>query len=151
MPNYELWSIWIELPALPKLFLLILAVIGFYSLISAAVTLARLRSIMNPSHSRDTMSLRRAVGTLQVRCANVRQLIGAAFYLFGIVFFFSLRFAFVTFDSHTPVGTLILRDFFLYFAFAANAFFIFLVLHLVQWFVSRRVWASALQSEVSIP
>jgi hypothetical protein len=38
-----------------------------------------------------------------------------------------------------------LENFFLYFAFAANAFFIFLVLHLVQWFVSGRVRAYALR------
>jgi hypothetical protein len=35
-----------------------------------------------------------------------------------------------------------LRNFLMYFAFAANVFFIFLVLHSVQWFVSGRVQAS---------
>jgi hypothetical protein len=37
--------------------------------------------------------------------------------------------------------TLILENFFVYFAFATNVFFVFLVLHSVQWFVSGRVHA----------
>jgi hypothetical protein len=94
---------------------------------------------MNPSQSKD-------VAALQARSANLRQLILATFYLFGIVFFFGLRSALWTPDNNsTPGGMLILENFFLHFAFAANAFFIFLVLHSVQWFVSGRVQARALR------
>jgi len=138
-PSYALWSIWTELPTLPRLFLLILAIVAIYSLFSATAILARLRSIMNPSQSKDVVAL-------QARSANLRQLILATFYLFGIVLFFGLRSALWTPDSNsTSVGILILENFFLHFTFAANAFFIFLVLHSVQWFVSGRVQARALR------
>ncbi len=45
--------------------------------------------------------------------------------------------------ARPPFGVLVLENFFLYFAFAADAFFIFLVLHSVQWFVSSRLRAYA--------
>lgn len=128
-----------------RLFFLILTVVGIYSLFSATAILARLRSVMNPHHSMDMADLQRSVTAFDGRSANVRQLIVATFYLFGIVFFFGLRFALWTLGSKTSVGILVLENFFLYFAFAANAFFIFLVLHLVQWFVSGRVRACALR------
>ena len=121
-----------------RLFLLILAIVAIYLLFSATAILARLRSIMSPSQSKD-------VAALHARSANLRQVILATFYLFGTVFFFGLRSALWTPDSNsTSVGMLILENFFVHFAFAANAFFIFLVLHSVQWFVSGRVRARAL-------
>ena len=145
-PSYALWSIWIDLPALHRLFLLILAAVGIYSLFSAAVVLVRLRSIMKLHQPKDEAALQRSIATLHAQSANARQLILATFYLFGIVFFIGLRFALWTPDSNrTSVGMLILENFFAYFAFAANAFFVFLVLHLVQWFVSRRLRACALR------
>jgi len=49
--------------------------------------------------------------------------------LFGFVFFLGWRLALRTPESHTPVGIHVLENFFLYFALAANAFFIFLILH----------------------
>ena len=144
-PPYTLWSIWIELPLMHRLFFLIQAVVSIYSLFSATVILVRLRSIMNLRQSEDVSGLQHSMAALHNRLANVRQLIGAAFYLFGFVFFFGLRFALRTPESNTPVGLLVLDNFFLYFAFAANAFVIFLILHSVQWFVFSRLQASALR------
>jgi hypothetical protein len=99
------------------------------------------------------VALQRSVAAIHVRSANVRQLILATFYLFGIVFFFGLRSALRTPDSNnTSVGMVILENFFPHFAFAANAFFIFLVLHSVQWFewfVSGRLQACALRVNAS--
>lgn len=145
MPNlsYALWSIWIELPLLHKLFFLVLFVVGAYSLFSATRVLWRLRTLMASGHSKDVTAIQNEVAGLSARSANMRHLITAAFYLFGIVFFWGLRFTLWTPDSKTPVGILILENFFLYFAFAANAFFVFLILHLVQWFVSARLQSSA--------
>jgi hypothetical protein len=149
-PSYALWSIWTELPTMLRLFFLTLALATIYSLFSATAILVRLRSIVNPSQSKDVAALQRSVAALHARSANVRQLILATFYLFGIVFFFGLRSALWTPDSNsTSVGMLILENFFLYFAFAANAFFIFLVLHSVQWFVSGRLQACALRMNAS--
>jgi hypothetical protein len=145
MPNlsYALWSIWIELPLLHKLFFIVLFVVGVYSLFSATKILAGVRSLMALGQSRDVPVLQNEAAALYARSANVRHLITATFYLFGIVFFWGLRFTLWTPDGKTSVSLLVLENFFLYFAFAANVFFIFLVLHSVQWFVSARLHTCA--------
>jgi hypothetical protein len=140
MPTYSLFSIWRELPFIPKLFLLVLFVVGVYSFASAAKILFRLRSLASSGRSEDNSALRTELATLSARSANTRQLITASFYLFGMIFFWSLRFTLWTPESKTiPVGFYVLENFFLYFAFAANAFLVFLILHSVQWFVSARL------------
>jgi hypothetical protein len=145
-PSYALWSIWTELPTTARMFVPILAVVAIYSLFSAIAILVRLRSIVNPSQSKDTAALQRSVAALHARSANVRQLILATFYLFGTVFFFGLWSARWTAD-HSRAS--ILDGFYVYFAFAVNAFFIFLALHSVQWFVSGRLQACALRLNAS--
>jgi len=145
-PSYVLWSIWTELPTTARMFVPILAVVAIYSLLSATMILVRLRSIMNPRQSKDVAALQRSVATLRARSANVRQLIVATFYLFGIVFFFGLWSVRSEADSSRAT---ILDGFFVFFAFAVNAFFIFLVLHSVQWFVSGRLQACALRLNAS--
>jgi hypothetical protein len=135
---------------MPRVFLLILAVVAIYSLFSATAILVRLRSIITPSQGKDGAALQCSVAALQARCANLRQIILATFYFFGIVFFFGLRSALWTPDSNsTAVGMLILENFFLHFAFAANAFFVFLALHSMQWFLSGRLQACALRVNAS--
>jgi hypothetical protein len=128
-----------------RLLFVILSVVSIYSLFSATAILVRLRSIMNQPQCEDVSGLQHSMAALHARSANVRQLIGATFYFFGFVFFFGLRFALRTSETHTPVGTLILENFFLYFAFAANAFFIFLIVQSVHWFVFSRLQARALR------
>jgi hypothetical protein len=74
----------------------------------------------------------------------LHQLVIATFYLFGFIFFLTLPFAFMTLGaSKVPGWMFIFENLDYYFAFAANVFFVFLVLHSVQWFVSARVRASA--------
>ena len=69
-----------------------------------------------------------------------------AFFLFGVVLFESLQWAYVTIDnSKTPVGFLILKNFLPHFAFAFNVFFIFLILHVAEWFVSILINRFAVQ------
>ena len=126
-----------------KLFLLVLFAVGVYSLFSAMKVLWRVRSLRASGHSKDVTAMENEVAALSARSTNTRHLVTASFYLFGIVFFWGLRFALWTPDSKTPVGMLILENFFLYFAFAANAFCVFLILHLVQWFVTARLQGCA--------
>lgn len=73
---------------------------------------------------------------------NLRQFIAAMFFAFGALFFSALPGAFRTLDHsrYLPLNSII-GAFVLHFAFAANVFFVFLLLHCVQWFVSRRVFA----------
>ena len=145
-PSYALWSIWTELPTSARMFVPILAVVALYSLFSATAILVRVRSIVNPRQSKDVAALQRSVASLHARSSNLRQIILATFYLFGIVFFFGLWSARWTADHSRAT---ILDRFFAFFAFAVNAFFVFLVLHSVQWFVSGRLQACALRLNAS--
>jgi hypothetical protein len=70
----------------------------------------------------------------------VRQVIAAMFFAFGALFFWVLPEAFnVQGLSRSLPLTEIIGAFALHFAFAANVFFVLLLLHCVQWFASRRV------------
>ena len=73
---------------------------------------------------------------------NLRQAIAAMFFTFGALFFSSLPGAFNTIGlSNTPPWKEIIGSLALQFAFAANVFVVLLVLHVVQWLLSRRVLA----------
>jgi hypothetical protein len=116
-------------------------------LFSAIVVMRCLRATMTLPRKEDISTIQRSMAALHRLCTNVRQLIRATFYLFGLVLFLGLQRAyFVIGLSKIPVETIILENFLLYFAFAANVFFVFLVLHLVQWFFSGRVYAYAIHS-----
>jgi hypothetical protein len=129
-PPFALWSIWRYLPFAQKLFLLILCVVGVYSLVSAIVVMARLRAMTIVPQKEDISSIQRAMAALHKRCTNIHQLIRATFYLFGFVLFLGLQGAyFVLGLSSIPI-----------------VFLVFLILHLVQWFVSGRVCAYDLHS-----
>jgi hypothetical protein len=142
--HYTLWSIWMNLPALQRLFCLILSLVGIYTMFSATLIMVRIRSLANQHEVEDVSSLQRFLAALHARSANLRQLIGATFYFFGFIFFVTLPFAFITLaSSSTPGWMYIFENLGFNFAFAANIFFVFLVLHSVQWFVSSRVQASA--------
>jgi hypothetical protein len=108
--------------------------------------MVRLRFLKSQRPVEEDSSLQHSLAMLQARSTNVRQLVGATFYLFGFVFFLALPLATrILDDSKTPLGILILNNFLMYFAFAANVFFVFLVLHSVQWLVCGRVHAYAVR------
>ena len=74
--------------------------------------------------------------------------LGATFYLFGVVFFLDLQQAPMTLGlSASPPWTEILWNFELLFAFAANVFIVLLILHLVSWFVRNRLNANCAHSK----
>jgi hypothetical protein len=134
----SIWAIWRQFSLLQHLFLLMLSGVSLYSLFSATIVMLRLRSLAHPV-TNDT-SLRQAVAALHERCTNVQQLIRATFYLFGLVLFLGLQWACVTLGhSSTPAAWLVLKNFEVDFAFAANVFLVLLVLHFVQWFASSRL------------
>jgi hypothetical protein len=146
-PPYAIWSIWLYLPSLQKFLFLALCVLGIYCLFSAAITMARLRTIRGLLQKKENVaSIQRAFAALRKRSTTLQHFIGAAFYLFGFVLFVGLQLAYITMDnSSTPVGWIVLQSFVIYFAFAANVFLVFLILHFVQWFVSGRVDACSSQ------
>jgi hypothetical protein len=70
----------------------------------------------------------------------------------GVILFLCLRFLVdQTPENAVPGFVLILSNFFLYFAFAANVFFVLLVLHSVQWVVSSRIRTHSLSMEITQP
>jgi hypothetical protein len=142
---YTLWSIWEYLARVHQLFFLFLSLVSIYTLFSATVIMVRLRILTSQGKVEDISSFQRSLTALHTRSENVRQLIGASFYLFGFIFFLTLLFSFKTSDSSTHAWKIIFDTFYLNFAFAANVFFVFLVLHSVQWFVSARLHASLLR------
>ncbi len=146
-PPYTIWSIWLHLSILHEMFLLILCMVAIYSLFSAIVIMVRLRAMTSLSQKEDIASTLRAVFTLHKWCTNVRQLIGATSYLFGFEFFFELQREYFACNNIPNKFPVLVFFFGVDFAFAANVLLIFLVLYLVQWFVSGRVDSFALHLE----
>ena len=142
--SYTFWSIWRTLSALSHLVILVLGGVSIYTIYSAVTTLLRIRAIKAQNSHEDVTTLRHRLAALERCCTNLRQMTMAVFYLFAIAFFGSLRSAYFTPDSQTPVGTLILQNFFLEFSFGTNVFFVFFILHMIQWFMWRRL--NALQT-----
>ena len=82
-----------------------------------------------------------SIGILSKRLANLKDLIGAIFYLFGFVLSCGLvHVADIVGDTSVsmPWHT-ILDNFVTHWAFAGNVFSIFFALHLLRWFASNRV------------
>jgi len=137
-PPYALWSIWKQLSGIEHLFLLALCALCIYSVFSAVSIILGLRSFESPSSDEDIASSRHLIGSLRHRWANLRCLISAGLYLFGIVLFLSFQ-TMVVYAMGDAVEAQILGSFVVNCAFAANVIAIFLILHLVQWCVLSRL------------
>jgi steroid 5-alpha reductase family enzyme len=139
-PPYALWSIWKELSYLYRIFVLILIAVSMYSAFLAVSTTLRLRSMGRLHPTGDIASFRESVAALDRRWANLQQVLGATFYLFGFLLFLGLQ----TIANYLADGTgsgvhYVVENVILHCAFAANIFFVFLALHCVQWFARARV------------
>ena len=133
--SFGIWFIWHELGVLYKLYWLLLSLVSFYTLFSAAFIVRRFAIWDRRSDLPESSQIR-----LEARIANLRQLIAAMFFAFGALFFWALPGAFSTIDNSRSLPLYsIMGALGLHFAFAANVFSVLLVLHCVQWFVSRRV------------
>lgn len=138
---YTLWSLWPELSLLYRLFVLILAAVSAYMLFSATIIIKRLRAFPSP-HKEILGSIQPNLVSLHDRCANLRQILVATFYLFGFLFFIGLQNAPITLgDGHSFLMVQVLGSFVFHFVFAANVFLILLVLHVLQWTISMRLQA----------
>lgn len=139
----RIWGVWPYLSSLERLLLIGLIVLGAYVLFSAILTVLRVRKggELRSGVSYDAQTL----AALRKRSTRVNRLITMAFYLFGCVLFLGLQGAYFTIiNGKAPVVELgILQDLEPHFAFAANAFFLFFVLHATAWFVSSRVGKAA--------
>jgi hypothetical protein len=136
-----IWSVLPYLGFLEHLFFLALIALSIYVLFVAVTTVVRARKIRdsvvpgahNPDAEERCVALRR-------RSARVGKLITTAFYLFCCVLFMGVLNAYVVIDnSKVPTGYIVLEQLEPHFAFAANVFFVLLVLHLIGWFTSNSV------------
>jgi len=135
-PPYALWSIWKQLSTLDHGVVLILGAAFVYCVFLTVRSILRLRSVLN-HRNQDAAILREKVASLAAGYASMRQVIGGAFYLFGLVLFLGMEnVAYVLADGREPLGPYVLDNFLLQCAFAANVFLVFLALHLIQWFGS---------------
>ena len=133
------------LPVLGRIFLLLLLLVSIYSLYSTCIILVRLRSLSKQRTFEDKNSLRRSLALLKQRAANLRQLILASFHLFGLTFFSQITTAFVTPLSGPFAWVNIAQHLEVHFNFAADAFLVFLILHMSQWVASTRIRSLAFQ------
>jgi hypothetical protein len=132
-PPYALWTIWRSLSTLNRGLIVILGVVFVYCVFSTIRTMLRLHSVWNRSNQ-DRQTVSDTIAALAARYARMRQVISATFYLFGLVLFLGLEnIPNVLADGKEPLGVYVLDNFLLLCAFAANVFFIFLVLHSIQW------------------
>jgi len=133
------WAVWPYLSSLERLLFVGLIVLGVYVLFSAVFTVLRVRKggELRSGVSSDAQTLT----ALRKRFTRVDRSITMAFYLFGCVLFLGLQGAYFTIvdGKALVVERGILQDFEPHFAFAANAFFLFFVLHATAWFISSRV------------
>jgi hypothetical protein len=146
-PPVSLWSVWLYLTAWEKLFLFVLGGVSAYALFSAAITARCIWQTRAATHERNSADVESILVTLRRRSTRVQNLIEATFYLFGIVLFLGLQWAYVILEtSSLSVPELVLRHFVAHFVFAFHVFFVLLVLHAVRWGVSSYIDTLCLQS-----
>jgi hypothetical protein len=85
--HYTIRSIWGQLGFPNRLFGLVMSLVSAWMLIFTARIWVRLRSRMARREEENVTSSRRSLTDLEDRLKNVRQFIGAAFYLFWLLFF----------------------------------------------------------------
>jgi hypothetical protein len=142
-PN-PVWVIWPHLSWIERLSFFALCILAVYSFLLALSVLRfhRTTGVLNRAAPIQTSSV-----DIGKRVRNLQQATLAAFYLFGFVLFESFQSAYrVIENTSIPGGWVVVRNFQIHFAFAGNAFFAFLVCHVIQWFAANRVATMTLQS-----
>jgi hypothetical protein len=138
--HYSIWSIWGQLGFLYRVFWLVVFLVGASMLIVTASAWMRIRSRIAHREGEDLFS---SLANLADRLKNVRQFVGAAFYLFWLIFFVQVPYDIWTNETgretglHALEGTVSLN-----LAFGANVVLVLLVVHSAQWWVSARVLAA---------
>jgi len=143
-----IWSVLPYLSFLERLFFLALMVLSVYVLLAAVTTVLHVRriraSVLPSTNSADA---EQRFAALRRRSARVDKLITTALYLFCCVLFTGLLNAYSVIDnSKTPIGYIVLWNLWPQFAFAANVFFVLLVMHLIGWCISGSVVRLALHA-----
>ena len=143
-PPYAVWSIWQSCGWLERIVLILVGGLIIYSLRSAVLTFVRLRSLRAVGFAGGLDVVKESTLSLQKQWLRIRQATAAMFYVFGLVLFLVLQAVAIIVGDTGPASAAnqVLQNFIESCAFAANVFFGFLLLHVVQWVVSSRISAS---------
>ena len=143
-PPYAVWSIWQSCGWLERIVLILVGGLIIYSLRSAVLTVVRLRSLRAVGSAEGLDVAKNSTLILQKHWVRIRKATVGMFYLFGLVLFLVLQTVAMIVGDMGPASAAnqVLRNFTESCAFAANVFFGFLLLHVVQWVVSSRISAS---------
>jgi hypothetical protein len=141
-----IWFIWPYLAWSERLLCLVLCALGVYWLF-LTVSIMRFQSIAGDLNQ--AASVQKRLVRIRKRMGNLQQATLATFYLFGFVLFECFQFAYrILENSTTPVGWIVVRNFQVHFAFAANVFFVLLIFQFIHWFVANRVNAVRLETNL---
>lgn len=135
------YGMWPYLSPFARLFLILLFLLAVYTVYLASAVLVRLRLLRTVQNDD---SFRKHLAVLNHRVANLRQIIVAMSYLFGLTLFLLVQSAYWTPENNRGVGLMVLENFKFDFRFGADIFLVFLALHAVQWFASTRIYKAAL-------
>lgn len=137
-------SFWMILPPLTKLYVIFLCCVCAFSLYKSARIMLRLRSIKRGQGDRH--GVMGSLAVLRTQATNLSQLFHFTFLLFGLCFLIQIPVAFmIGDDSGRSVLGSIFRNLAVYIAYAADVFFVMLLLRSVQWFVSFRINAAMMR------
>jgi len=139
-PPYAVWSIWQSCGWVERIVLLLVGGLIVYSLRSAVLTVVRLRALRAVGVAEGLDVAKTSILNLQKRWVRIRQATAATFCVFGLVLFLVLQI-----DGDMGLASAanpVLRNFIESCAFAANVFFGFLLVHVIQWIMSSRISAS---------
>ena len=136
----SLRDFWIELLPLCKLYALYLGGVAFYTVFSLTGIMVRLRSLKSQTATEQYENRYRRLALLHNKTDNLRQLSFFSTLLFGFVFFLQIPANFRSLDDSSLTGwDFILHSLAIYFDFAAGAFLVLIILHVVQWIVSAEL------------
>jgi len=146
LKSFDPLSFWMFLPPLTRLYLLFLCLVCVFSLYKSLRILFRLHSIKGERGAEQYRITPRSLAIIRAEASNLSQLLHFTFLLFGLCFLIQIPAAFMILDdSNRPVLSSIFSNLAVYIAYAADVFFVLLVLRAVQWFVSFRVSAAMLR------
>jgi hypothetical protein len=141
---------WPILPLLSKLYILFLCIVIIYTLYSLSRILFQLYALKKLFASNEPHSVPKTLAGLRGTATNIHQLILFTFFLYALIFFLQIPAAFMIFGDYKapPLGGII-QDLSIYFAIAAEVFFVLLLLHSAHWFVSARL--SSAEIRLTLP
>ena len=140
MTALEFRSLWLELGAISRAFLLFFGAVCVYTLYVMLSALLTIRSLKSQRTNQNTNDTKTRIGLAGKRFANLRQLHLFTLYVFGLCIAIAIPDAFNTLGhSSIPPIVIIMRQLGVHFYFDRAILLGFLFIHILQWIVSSRL------------